>query len=74
VRESFFLSQVRVKHEVAYSNNVDFLVSGSYEIEIGGKNKTKKQLAGLDHALIVLDNIEVGYGNQLPLWLFGLTY
>lgn len=74
VRESFFLSQVRVKHEVAYSNNVDFLVSGSYEVEIGGKNKTKKQLAGLDHALIVLDNIEVGYGNQLPLWLFGLTY
>ena len=74
VRESFFLSQVRVKHDVTYSNKVDFLVSDTYQIEIGGKNKTKRQIAELDNAFIVLDNIEVGYGNQLPLWLFGLTY
>lgn len=74
VRESFFLSQVRVRHVVTYSEKVDFLVSDFYQVEIGGRNKTRKQIAGLDNALIVLDNIEVGYGNQLPLWLFGLTY
>lgn len=74
VRESFFMSQVRVKHSVAFSNDVDFKVSDKYNVEIGGKNKTKKQIAGLDNAFTVLDNIEVGYGNQIPLWLFGLTY
>lgn len=74
VRESFFMSQVRVKHDVAFSGIVDFKVAGKYNIEIGGKNKTKKQIANLDNAYTVLDNIEVGYGNQIPLWLFGMSY
>jgi len=74
VRESFFMNQVRVKNNVSFSNTVDFKVSGKYNIEIGGKNKTKKQIAGLDNAFTVLDNIEIGYSNQIPLWLFGLTY
>jgi hypothetical protein len=74
VRESFFMSQVRVKHTVAFSNLVDFKVSDKYNIEIGGKNKSKKQIAGLSNGYTVLDNIEVGYNNQIPLWLFGMTY
>jgi predicted AAA+ superfamily ATPase len=74
VRESFFMNQVRVKNSVSFSNTVDFKVSGKYNIEIGGKNKTKKQIVGLDNAFTVLDNIEIGYNNQIPLWLFGLTY
>ena len=74
VRESFFMNQVRVKNSVSFSNTVDFKVSGKYNIEIGGKNKTKKQIARLDNAFIVLDNIETGYSNQIPLWLFGMTY
>jgi predicted AAA+ superfamily ATPase len=74
VRESFFMNQVRVKNNVSFSNTVDFIVSGKYNIEIGGKNKTKKQIVGLDNAFTVLDNIEIGYSNQIPLWLFGLTY
>ena len=74
VRESFFMNQVRVKNSVSFSNTVDFKVSGKYNIEIGGKNKTKKQIARLDNAFTVLDNIETGYSNQIPLWIFGLTY
>lgn len=74
VRESFFMNQVRVKNKVAFSSRVDFVVSDKYNMEIGGKNKTKQQLVRLDNAFIVVDNIEIGYGNQVPLWLFGLTY
>lgn len=74
VRESFFMNQVRVKNKVTFSDRVDFVVSDKYHIEIGGKNKTKQQLAGLENAYIVVDNIEIGYSNQIPLWMFGLTY
>jgi len=74
VRESFFMNQMRVKNKVTFSKEVDFIVSDKYNIEIGGKNKTNKQLKGLENAFIVVDNIEIGFGNQIPLWLFGLTY
>ena len=74
VRESFFINQLRVNHKVTFSKDVDFIISGKYNIEIGGKNKTTKQIKGLDNAFIAADNIEIGYGNQIPLWLFGLTY
>jgi hypothetical protein len=74
VRESFFMNQVRVNNPIKFSNTVDFIVSEKYNIEIGGKNKTKKKLVGLENAYTVVDNIEIGYGNQIPLWLFGMTY
>jgi predicted AAA+ superfamily ATPase len=74
VRESFFMNQVRVKHDVAFSEATDFVVSKKYNIEIGGKNKKKKQISNLENAFVVLDNIETGFGNKIPLWIFGLTY
>ena len=33
-----------------------------------------KQLKGVKKAIIAMDDIEVGSGSQIPLWLFGLTY
>ena len=42
VSESFFMSQVRVRHVITFSNTVDFKVSNKYNIEIGGKNRTNK--------------------------------
>ena len=68
------MNQVRVRNDIQFGNEVDFLVSEKYWIEIGGKNKTKKQLSGLENAYTAVDNIEFGYGNQIPLWLFGFTY
>lgn len=74
VRESFFMNQMLVKHQIDFSDKVDFIVSGKYNFEIGGKNKNKKQISGLVDGYIAIDNIETGFGNQIPLWLFGFTY
>jgi hypothetical protein len=68
------MNQVRVKNRIRFSEVVDFIVSDKYNIEIGGKIKTKKQLVGLENGYKVVDNIEIGNGNQIPLWLFGMTY
>lgn len=57
-----------------YSPKVDFILDGTYSFEIGGKNKTKEQLKEVPNGYLALDNIEVGYGNQIPLWIFGLMY
>lgn len=74
VRETFFFSQMRVKHNVTYSASVDFLIDEQYNFEVGGKNKTQQQLSGVDKGYLALDNIEVGFRNEIPLWLFGMIY
>ena len=38
--------------------------------EIGGKNKTKSQIVGLENAFVVQDDIAFGVDNTIPLWLF----
>lgn len=74
IRETFFFNQMRIKHAVSYSSKVDFMIDGKYSFEIGGKNKTQQQLASVEHGYLALDNIETGFRNEIPLWLFGLTY
>jgi hypothetical protein len=51
----------------------DFLIN-EYTFEVGGKNKTKKQIKDLKNAYLVVDDIEIGSGNKIPLWLFGFLY
>lgn len=74
LRETFFLNQVSVKHLVNNARKGDFLVDNHLIFEIGGKSKTRKQIQGLEKAFLAVDNIETGYLNEIPLWLFGFLY
>lgn len=74
LRETFFLNQIAVNHKVNYSANGDFIVDNRFVFEIGGKNKSRKQIAGLENSFLILDGIETGYQNEIPLWLFGFLY
>lgn len=74
LRETFFLSQLSVFNEISIPERGDFFVNKKYTFEVGGKNKTTKQISGLTDAFIVKDDIEVGMFNQIPLWLFGFLY
>ncbi len=33
-----------------------------------------KQIKDLENSYVVADDIEVGFGNKIPLWLFGFLY
>jgi len=74
VRETFFFNQLVYKHQVEYPENGDFFIDRKFTFEIGGKSKNKKQIYLLDDAYIAADNIEYGYDNKIPLWLFGFLY
>ena len=74
IRETFFFNQVRLKHTICSSRESDFLVDEKYTFEVGGKSKKQRQILGLDNAFVVKDNIETGYANVIPLWMFGLMY
>ena len=74
VRETFFVNQFKGLNEINLSKTADFVIDKTYTFEIGGKNKTKKQIANLENAYIAKDNIEIGYRNIIPVWLFGFMY
>ncbi len=74
VRETFFMNQLQKDHLLSSAAKGDFLVDNEYVFEVGGKNKTLKQIASLPNGFLVKDDIEVGYKNVIPLWLFGFLY
>jgi predicted AAA+ superfamily ATPase len=74
LRETFFLNQLEVKHQVTAPKYGDFLVDSQYVFEVGGPNKTFKQLQGVPNGYLAIDEIDGGSGNRIPLWLFGFLY
>ena len=74
VRETFFVNTLSQGHQVNYSKIGDFLVDDHYLFEIGGKNKTFKQIKDEKNSYVVADDVELGFGDKIPLWLFGFLY
>jgi len=80
VRETFFMNQVdnyyhmkkRFDGEGMYaSKKGDFLLEEKYTFEVGAKNKGFEQIKDINNSFVVADDIEVGAGNKIALWLFG---
>lgn len=74
LRETFFFNQTRSFMPVTVSPISDFLIDGKYTFEVGGKKKKQNQLQNIEHGYVVKDDIETGYGNIIPLWMFGMLY
>jgi len=74
VRETFFANQLSQVEKLHIANRGDFMVNGKYIFEIGGKNKSFKQIKDVENSFVVADEIEVGYDNRIALWLFGFLY
>ncbi|NCO02317.1 MAG: AAA family ATPase [Epsilonproteobacteria bacterium] len=82
-REAFFVNQIKnalfsqtrlIDDRIFSSKKGDFLVNDKYTFEVGGKNKDFSQIKDIKNSYLVLDDIEVGYGAKIPLWLFGFLY
>ena len=73
-RETYFYNQMRQCHNVEFTGVGDFLVDGRYIFEVGGKGKKFKQIKDLSDSYVVNDDVEIGMGNKIPLWLFGFLY
>jgi len=74
VREQFFINMLIPNHVLTYPTKGDFLVDDSYTFEVGGKNKSFEQIKDVKNAFVVADDIEIGFANKIPLWLFGFLY
>jgi len=72
LRETFLLNQLsNAREQVSAPPKGDFKTN-DFLIEVGGKNKPTANVQ--DDYIIAADNIETGYQNKIPLWVFGFLY
>jgi hypothetical protein len=74
IRETFLFNQLlNAGLKVTLPDEGDFAIDG-LTIEVGGKGKDASRVRHLDDYLIAADDIEIGGGKKVPLWLFGFLY
>lgn len=74
LRELYFLNQVSALHMVNSSLKGDFRVDQKYVFEVGGAQKGFSQIADIKNSYLAIDDIQIGRGHKIPLWLFGFLY
>ncbi len=84
-RETFFLNQLRqltfghaiFPPEIKLPKKGDFVFQDKekrFLFEVGGPNKSRKQISGESSAFTVVDTERSGEQDRIPLWMFGLLY
>ena len=83
LRETFFVNQLDNYYKnkqslndegVFASNHGDFYCEEKYTFEVGGKNKSFNQIKDVSNSFVASDDLEVGIGNKIALWMFGFLY
>ena len=75
IRETFFVNQLQAAgHQVVCAEQGDFTVDGRFRFEVGGPKKRFTQIKDIPESFVAADDLESGFGNRIPLWLFGFLY
>jgi predicted AAA+ superfamily ATPase len=74
MRETFFISMFDIGYDIGLPANGDFMVDEKYCFEVGGRKKSFEQIKEIKNAYVASDDIELGVGQRIPLWLFGFLY
>ena len=73
LRETF-VANMLASHRLSMPEVGDVLVDDKYLFEVGGRKKNYRQIADYSSSFVVADGIDVGIGNKIPLYLFGMLY
>ncbi len=83
LRETFFVNQLDNYYKnkqslddkgIFSSKQGDFYCEERYTFEVSGKNKSFNQIKDLPDSYVASDDLEIGIGNKIALWLFGFLY
>lgn len=75
MRETYFVNQLQAAgHALLAPMKGDFIVDEGSLFEIGGESKGFSQIRDIPDSYVVNDDVEIGHGNKIPLWLFGFLY
>ncbi len=50
------------------------MVDNRYLFEVVGTKKGFTQIRDIPDSFVAADDIQIGFGNRVPLWIFGFLY
>jgi predicted AAA+ superfamily ATPase len=83
LRETFFVNQLDNYYKnkqslnnegIFASKHGNFYCEEKFTFEVGGKSKGFNQIKDVINSYVASDDLEVGIGNKVALWLFGFLY
>lgn len=74
LRETYVSSQMSLNHRLVHPSEGDLLIDERHTLEVGGSGKGFAQISTIPNSYVVADGIEIGAGNKIPLWMFGMLY
>ena len=74
MRESFVASMLAHSHTISYPPKGDLFIDKTYLLEVGGSKKGFTQIQDIPNSYVAADDLEIGFGQKIPLWMFGLLY
>ena len=75
LRETFFANQLTAAGvDIKAPAQGDFMLNDTFLFEVGGTGKGYPQIRNVPQSFVVADGMEIGLGNKIPLWIFGMLY
>ena len=72
--ETFVLNQLKKDHDIKLTASGDFLVDDWHTFRMCSGNRKQKQAKDEGNSYIIADDIEIGSGSLIPVWLLGFLY
>ena len=72
--ETFVLNQLKKDHDIKLTASGDFLVDDRHTFRMCSGNRKQKQAKDEGNSYIIADDIEIGSGSLIPVWLLGFLY
>ena len=72
--ETFVLNQLKKDHDIKLTASRDFLVDDRHTFRMCSGNRKQKRAKDEGNSYIIADDIEIGSGRLIPVWLLGFLY
>ena len=72
--ETFVLNQLKKDHDIKLTASGDFLVDDQHTFKMCSGNRKQKRAKDEGNSYIIADDIEIGSGSLIPVWLLGFLY
>jgi len=74
LEKTYLKNQIDVNNEIGVYKNSDFIINNKIKITVTDRFHNNNTLLPISNSYYAVAGLEIGFKNNIPLWMFGLTY